>query len=98
MYVCIVMLNVEAILCLLFIRSFTTQPDPNMDIESPGLVEDGTRCGNGLVCLSQRCVSVSQITTAQCAAAPNGQICSGNGVCHSKFHYLCYNMFVWKFL
>jgi hypothetical protein len=62
------------------VRSFTTQPDPNMDIESPGLVEDGTRCGNGLVCRSQRCVSVSQITTPQCATAPNGQICSGNGV------------------
>lgn len=58
-------------------RSFTTQPSVNMDTESPGLVEDGTKCGNGQVCQSQRCVSV---TTAQCATAPNGQICSGNGV------------------
>ena len=65
-----------------FFRSFTTQPDPNMDIESPGLVEDGTRCGDGLVCQSQQCVSVSDHTTPQCDVAPNGFICSGNGVGH----------------
>lgn len=63
-----------------FYRSFTTQPDPNMDIESPGLVEDGTRCGDGLVCQSQQCVDVSQITAPQCDTAPNGLVCSGNGV------------------
>ena len=61
-------------------RSFTTQPTSNMDIVSPGLVQDGTRCGDGLVCLAQQCVAVSQITTPQCNVASNGEICSGNGV------------------
>lgn len=47
---------------------------------SPGLVEDGTKCGNNQVCLSQMCVPVSQITSSACEAAANGLICSGNGV------------------
>lgn len=61
-------------------RSFTTLPTAGMDIESPGLVEDGTRCGDGLVCLSEECVSISQLATSPCSVAPNGEICSGNGV------------------
>ena len=55
-----------------------------MDIESPGLVEDGTRCGDGLVCQSQQCVSVT--TTPQCSTGSNGQVCSGNGV-SSSVHF-----------
>ena len=51
-----------------------------MDTQNPGLVEDGTRCGDGLVCLSQQCVSVSQIAKMSCEPAPNGLVCSGNGV------------------
>jgi len=49
---------------------------------SPGLVRDGTRCGNGLVCRSQRCISVSQLTSLTCPSGSNGQVCSGNGVSH----------------
>ena len=35
---------------LSFFRGFT--PEPGADIMSPGLVADGTRCGNGFVRLS----------------------------------------------
>ena len=47
---------------------------------SPGLVQDGTKCDNDRVCLTQECVSVTDITTLACGAASNGLICSGNGV------------------
>lgn len=55
---------------------------------SPGLVQDGTKCDNDRVCLSQMCVPVSQITTLACEAASNGLICSGNGVSPS-INILC---------
>ena len=62
--------------------SFTTQPGGDTAM-SPGLVQTGTRCGNNMVCLSQRCIPVSQLTTLSCATGSNGQVCSGNGVsCH----------------
>ena len=48
---------------------------------SPGLVQDGTKCGNDLVCLSQECVPVSRITSVMCDASADGLVCSGNGVC-----------------
>ena len=47
---------------------------------SPGLVQDGTKCDNDRVCLTQECVPVTDITTLACEAASNGLICSGNGV------------------
>lgn len=49
---------------------------------SPGLVQDGTKCGTNQVCLSLECVPVSTITSNTCAAASNGFVCSGNGVSH----------------
>ena len=69
-------------------RAFTT--GIGADVMSPGLVQDGTKCASDQVCLSQECVSVSQITTQACEAASNGLICSGNGVNPSiSFAYRC---------
>ena len=50
------------------------------DIESPGLVEDGIKCGSGKMCYNQRCVNVSSLGFPQCPTGSNGQVCSGNGV------------------
>ncbi|CAI8048180.1 Disintegrin and metalloproteinase domain-containing protein 8, partial [Geodia barretti] len=57
-------------------------PLPGTDIMNPGLVADGTRCGNGLACYSQQCISVGNLPTLTgIPACPtrNGQTCSGNG-------------------
>ena len=59
-------------------RSFST--DIGADVMSPGLVQDGTKCGNDLVCLSQECVPVSRIASVMCDASTDGLVCSGNGV------------------
>ena len=68
-------------------RSFTTLPGDNVDVEGPGLVQDGTQCGNGMACLSQRCVPVSQITTMPCETTnSNSSVCSGNGVSHRMWY------------
>ena len=71
-------------------RAFTT--DIGADTMSPGLVQDGTKCGSDLICLSQDCVPVSQITSISCNSASNGLTCSGNGVyslylIHRKLYY-----------
>ena len=53
-------------------------------------MEDGTQCGSGMACLSQRCVPVSQIATAMCdleATSSNQSVCSGNGVSHRRQSY-----------
>ena len=57
---------------------------------SPGLVQDGTRCGTGRVCITQQCINVDQITTLSCPVGSNGQTCSGsaNGVmCRYSPHF-----------
>jgi hypothetical protein len=43
---------------------------------NPGLVEEGTKCGDGMVCELQRCVSLSSQSFPTCPSA-NGQQCSG---------------------
>ena len=58
----------------------TFTPPSTSDILSPGLVDDGIKCGNNKMCYEQRCVSVSSLGIAQCPTGTNGLVCSGNGV------------------
>ena len=62
--------------------AFTTPP--TADIVSPGLVEDGVKCGSEMMCFEQRCMSVSEYRTGfgvtPCPIGSNGKTCSGNGV------------------
>ena len=55
-------------------------PPPTSDVMSPGLVEDGIKCGSGRMCCEQRCVSISSLGLPQCPTGSNGRVCSGNGV------------------
>ena len=43
---------------------------------NPGLVDEGTRCGDGMVCELQRCVSLSSQSFPTCPSS-SGQQCSG---------------------
>ena len=58
--------------------SFRSIPVDNPELSH--LVKDGTKCGEGRVCLSQQCVAVFHITRQSCGVGTNGQTCSGNGV------------------
>ena len=69
-------------------QSFTTQPGA-VDTNSPGLVLDGTKCGNSRMCQDQKCISISQITTLSCPIGSNRQVCSGNGQCNNHGQCSC---------
>jgi disintegrin/metalloproteinase domain-containing protein 28 len=58
-----------------YCNTFTTYVDA--DILSPGLVEDGVKCGRNKWCYEQQCRNFS---VTPCPRGPNGEICSGNGV------------------
>ena len=51
---------------------------------SPGLVEDGIKCGSGSLCLEQRCVAISSLNLTQCPNDSNGTVCSDNGVRYQR--------------
>ena len=75
---------------ILLCRAFT--PPATSDIVSPGLVEDGIKCGSEKMCYEQRCMSVSSLGFPQCPTGSNGQICSGNGV--RLFLKISYNIYL----
>ena len=66
------------LMCNIFYSAFT--PEATTDIVSPGLVEDGIKCGSGKLCYEQRCVTVSSLSLPQCPTDSSGAVCSGNGV------------------
>ncbi|KAI6650211.1 hypothetical protein LOD99_6128 [Oopsacas minuta] len=54
--------------------------DVGNDVPDPGLVFDGTYCGNEQICISQACVDISTLPITMCTLF-NGTECAGNGVC-----------------
>uniref|UniRef100_A0A182P8W8 Disintegrin and metalloproteinase domain-containing protein 12 n=1 Tax=Anopheles epiroticus TaxID=199890 RepID=A0A182P8W8_9DIPT len=63
--------------------------DLGPDVVNPGLVPDGTKCGEGRMCFEQQCVAISRLQEEQDIgdACPND--CNGNGVCNSEGHCHC---------
>lgn len=64
-------------------------PPANSDIISPGLVDDGIKCGSGKMCYEQRCRSISDLVIPQCPNGTNGRVCSGNGACNNRGECSC---------
>ena len=57
-----------------------------MALPQMGLVQDGTKCGEGLMCMNTNCVPVTTLPTLNCPGTKDGVICSGHGVRFSCFH------------
>ena len=45
-----------------------------------GMVEDGTKCGDGRMCLNHTCVTVTDYFRSSCPVGANNLTCSGHGV------------------
>ena len=52
-----------------------------------GMVQDGSRCGYGAVCIGTECVALSHVMPAKCVVGSNGALCSGHGVSTSIPYY-----------
>nr|CAB3219988.1 disintegrin and metalloproteinase domain-containing protein 12 [Phallusia mammillata] len=60
----------------------TTHSDANAsDVSDPGLVKDGSTCGNGMVCSDGTCSAMPILTCSDS--------CNGNGVCNNLLHCHC---------
>ncbi|CAH1169140.1 unnamed protein product [Phyllotreta striolata] len=64
--------------------------DLGLNQVDPGLTPDGAICGDGKMCVNQKCMSVSslRIHGPQCE-----KDCNGNGWCNNKGHCHCKNGF-----
>ncbi|CAG9821991.1 unnamed protein product, partial [Phaedon cochleariae] len=60
--------------------------DLGINQKDPGLTPDGANCGEGKMCVNQKCMSVSSLRI-QGPSCP--QDCNGNGWCNNKGHCHC---------
>ncbi|GLG97297.1 ADAM 17-like protease [Gryllus bimaculatus] len=60
--------------------------DLGLNEVDPGLAPDGAKCGDGKMCVNQRCRSVGSLRLGPDVCP---QDCNGNGVCNSKGHCHC---------
>ncbi|XP_065167379.1 disintegrin and metalloproteinase domain-containing protein 12-like isoform X2 [Atheta coriaria] len=64
--------------------------DLGLNQVDPGLAPDGAICGEGKMCVNQKCMAVDSLRTS-IGGCPND--CNGNGVCNSMGHCHCKNGF-----
>ncbi|KAJ8917846.1 hypothetical protein NQ315_010759, partial [Exocentrus adspersus] len=64
----------------------TALVDLGVNQVDPGLAPDGSNCGEGKMCVNQRCMSVSSLRK-EGPTCP--QSCNGNGWCNNKGHCHC---------
>ncbi|PNF29078.1 hypothetical protein B7P43_G12631, partial [Cryptotermes secundus] len=62
--------------------------DLGLNQVDPGLAPDGAKCGEGKLCVNQKCMAVSSLRQ-QAGAGVCPQDCNGNGVCNSRGHCHC---------
>lgn len=60
--------------------SRTVHGPSTLGLPNLGLVLDGTKCGDGHVCMARKCVPLSNLDPLNCPGTGD-TICSGHGVC-----------------
>lgn len=64
----------------------TALVDLGLNDIDPGMVPEGSKCGDGKLCVNQRCIPVESLVIGP-KSCPRG--CAGNGICNSKGHCHC---------
>ncbi|XP_009878665.1 PREDICTED: disintegrin and metalloproteinase domain-containing protein 9-like [Charadrius vociferus] len=59
-----------------------------VDIPDPGVVKDGTQCGEKKICINRTCVPKEEYLTSRCSAKTT---CRGKGVCNTRGNCHCDN-------
>ncbi|XP_047526248.1 disintegrin and metalloproteinase domain-containing protein 12 [Pieris napi] len=69
----------------------TAMIDLGLSDVDPGMVPDGAKCGDNMMCLNTKCVSVEDViaNVAKKKTADCPSNCSGHGVCNSEGHCHC---------
>ncbi|XP_046342747.2 disintegrin and metalloproteinase domain-containing protein unc-71-like isoform X1 [Haliotis rufescens] len=62
-----------------------------MDMPHMGLVQDGTKCGEGKVCHNAQCQRIKHLPPLGCPGTSRAVICSGHGVCTRDDTCFCDN-------
>jgi len=62
--------------------------DLGLNEVDPGLAPDGAKCGENMLCVNQKCMSVSELRAMGPNHCPDN--CNGNGVCNSKGQCHCH--------
>ncbi|NWW87001.1 ADAM9 protein, partial [Rhynochetos jubatus] len=57
-----------------------------VDVLDPGVVKDGTRCGEKMICVNRTCVPEEKYLTSRCSAK---RTCGGKGVCNTRGNCHC---------
>ncbi|KAL3832018.1 hypothetical protein ACJMK2_023700, partial [Sinanodonta woodiana] len=52
-----------------------------LELPHMGLVQDGTKCGEGKVCLHQKCLPITKLSPLACPGTNSDVICSNHGMC-----------------
>lgn len=61
--------------------------DLGLNEMDPGLTPDGATCGDGKMCINQKCMPVESLRRQNIQTCQND--CNGNGYCNSKGHCHC---------
>ncbi|XP_044726818.1 disintegrin and metalloproteinase domain-containing protein 12-like [Chrysoperla carnea] len=61
--------------------------DLGLNEVDPGLTPDGAKCGDGKMCINQKCMPVENLRKSSIVSCPSD--CNGNGYCNSKGHCHC---------
>lgn len=69
------------------VSCYSTVIDLGLNESDPGLVPDGAKCGTNLMCVDQRCVSVSKYTLS----SPCPYNCNNNGHCDNEGTCHCFD-------
>ncbi|XP_059084757.1 uncharacterized protein LOC131881812 isoform X4 [Tigriopus californicus] len=58
--------------------------------EDYGMIQDGTRCGNEMICLNQSCISIRPMMSyTRCPADSQNIECAGRGICSNMNTCVC---------
>lgn len=60
----------------------TASIDFGLQTIDPGMAPDGAKCGDGKMCVKQKCTSVESFKVPQCPDCHGNGVCNTNGNCH----------------
>lgn len=58
----------------------TVHGPSTLELPNLGIVMDGTKCGEGKICVNRKCALLSNLAPLACPGTTDTVVCSGHGV------------------